>query len=351
MSDKLASTMKACVFRGPERLEVTDLPLPPVGPGDVLMRTGATAICASDVRVFKGEKKSRIDVIQGHETAGTIVQVGEKVESLKVGDRVTVYPVVACGRCHFCTMGRQSRCQSRLTIGYEVDGGLADYVLIPEQVVNMGQVLTLPPGMPFEIAAMTEPFACALNSVETCGIRAGSTVAILGAGPMGIINLMTSKAVGAGRVIVSEPDSWRRRTAGELGADVVIDPQSQDVQAEVLKATGGMGADAVIITVGLPKLIEVSLTLVRKLGFVNIFGGSPPNAEVRLDPNVIHYNEIFLTGTQNASLDQFRRGLELLDSVPNAGRLVTHRFSLADAPQAFGTRLNLEGLKSVVLFG
>ena len=124
---------------------------------------------------------------------------------------------------------------------------------------------------------------------------------------------------------------------------------AQDLRQAVLEATGGVGADIVIVSIGIPSLIEESLSLVRKQGWVNLFAGCPPDSEVRLDPNRIHGDEIRVTGTQNATPDQFRRTLELLPVLPGAGRLITHRFPLSQAQRAFDVRLAMEGLKPVVV--
>lgn len=341
--------MKASIFHEPGHISLEEVPTPRPGPGEILMRVRATAICASDIRVYRGEKSARSGVIQGHETAGKVADVGEGVEGFIVGDRITLYPVIACGRCYYCLLGQRNRCQTRTTIGYEENGGLAEHLLIPEPLVRLGHVMKLPPALSFDIAALTEPMACCLNSLETCQAKAGSSMAVLGAGPMGAMHIILAKALGCAQIVVSEPLAPRRTLAKELGADLCIDPGAQDLREAVLEATDGAGADVVIVSIGIPALIEGSLSLARKQGWVNLFAGCPPNSEVRFDPNRIHGDEVRVTGTQNAAPDQFRRTLELLPLLPEIERLITHRFPLSETQRAFDVRLTMDGLKPVVV--
>lgn len=343
------TTMLACTFHGPGDVRVGELPRPEPSAGEVVVRVVATALCASDIRVYRGEKHARLGVVQGHEIAGTVEALGAGVVEAREGDRVSIYPVVACGECYFCAMGKRNRCLKRVTLGYDLNGGLAEYVLVPAQSVRMGHIVSLPDDVPFEIGAMSEPIACTLNSLETCQVRAGTTLVVLGAGPMGLTHVLLARALGAGKIVVSEPVAARRAAAAELGASIVLDPASDDVAVAVLDATGGLGADAVAITIGQVAAIEQGIRLARRQGYVNIFAGSPPEARLSLDPNFLHYNEIFLTGTQNATYDHFRRTVQLVGRIPGVERLITHTFPLAKAPSAFDVRLNLDGLKAEVL--
>lgn len=341
--------MKASIFHEPGHISLEDVSTPEPGPGEILMRVRATAICASDIRVYRGEKRASPGVIQGHETAGEVALVGEGIDGFVVGDRITLYPIIACGRCIYCLEGQRNRCETRTTIGYEENGGLAEYLLIPASLVRLGHVMKLPPGLSFDIASLTEPMACCLNSLETCRAKAGGSVVVLGAGPMGAMHVILARALGCAQIIVSEPLAPRRTIARELGADLCVDPRAQDLRQAVLEATDGLGADVVIVSIGIPSLIEESLGLVRKQGWVNLFAGCPPGSQVRLDPNRIHGDELRITGTQNATPDQFRRTLALLPLLHGVDKLITHRFPLAQTLRAFDLRLGMEGLKPVVV--
>jgi L-iditol 2-dehydrogenase len=341
--------MKALIFHEPGRIAVEDAPEPRPGPGEAVLRVGAAAICHSDIRVYQGQKHARPGVIPGHEIAGTVEAVGEGVTSPKIGDRVVVCPIVSCGRCIFCVTGRRHRCLERRTLGYDDDGGLAERLLVPESIVSLGHLLPVPDGLSLERACITEPIACVLNSLETCGISAGSSLAVIGGGPMGLFHVLLARALGAGVIVVSEPDEERAEFARKLGATAVLDPRRDDLVSVVKERTGGLGADAVVISAGITQALDASLACVARQGVVSLFAGFPPNSSVALDPNAIHYSEVRLTGSQNASPDQYRRVLQLLPHLPEADTITTHRFPLADATAAYEVRLRNEGLKSMVL--
>ncbi len=341
--------MKALVFHKPEQISVDETPDPTPGPGEVVLKVSAAAICHSDIRVYRGLKHARPGVIPGHEVSGTVVDVGAGAENLRPGDRVAVCPIIACGRCFFCVSGRRHRCPDRRTLGYDEHGGLAEYLLVPAPIVELGHLLPIPADLPRERACLTEPLACVLNSLETCGVAAGSSLLIVGAGPMGLLHLLLARALGAGTIVVSEPDGARAQTARGLGATEVIDPRQGGLVATVQEQTAGLGADAVVVTAGLPEPLEESLAAVRRQGVVNLFAGFPPETRMALDPNAIHYSEVRLTGSQNASPDQYRRALLLLSHLPQIDAITTHRFPLAEATSAYEVRLRNEGLKSMVL--
>ena len=341
--------MQALVFHEPGVIAVEALPDPHPGPGEVLLQVGAGGVCASDLRVFRGEKGAAPGVVPGHEFAGTVAETGDGVEGVSVGDRAAVYPVIACGRCEFCRRGLRNRCLRRETLGYDRNGGLAEYVLLPAGIVQQGHLVPLPPGLTLERGSMAEPVACVLNSLESCGLQAGATVAVLGAGPMGLIHVVLARALGAGAIIVSEPLAPRRALAAELGADAVSAGDAEETASAVAEASEGRGADVVIVSVGLDGLPEVALRLAARRAWINLFAGFPPGTEARLDVNALHYHEIVLTGTQNATPDQFRRTAALLPSLSALDRIVTHRFDIAHADQAYAVRADPTALKSIVL--
>jgi L-iditol 2-dehydrogenase len=341
--------MKALIFHEPGRIAVEEAAEAAPGPGEVLLRVGAAAICHSDIRVYLGQKHARPGVIPGHEIAGTVLAVGEGVQTPRAGDRVVVCPIVACGRCVFCASGRRHRCPERRTLGYDDNGGLAEQLLLPAALVSLGHVLPVPDGLSLERACLTEPLACVLNSLETCGVAAGSSLAVVGAGPMGLMHVLLARAMGAGEIIVSEPDSERAETARRFGASHVVDPRRDDLAAAVRERTDGLGADAVVLAAGLADAVEASLACARRQGVVSLFAGFPPESRVSLDPNAIHYSEVRLTGSQNAAPEQYRRTLALLPHLPEIDSVTTHRFPLAEGTAAYDVRLRNEGLKSMVL--
>lgn len=342
--------MKALVFHGPGRIAVEERPDPEPGPGEALIRVAATSICHSDIRVYRGLKKASPGVIPGHEVAGVVAATGPGVEAVRAGQRVAIDPIVADGDCFFCRQGKRNRCLRRVTLGYEVDGGLAERLLAPAPLVAQGHLLPVPADVPLTRACLTEPLACVLNSLETCRVAAGSSLVIVGAGPMGLMHALAARALGATTVLVSEPDPARRALARSFGATGALDPDADDLVAAVREATDGLGADAVVVTAGLPGVVPLALSLARRQGVVSLFAGFPPDATAPLDVNAIHYGELVLTGSQNATTDQYRRALALLAALPDIDRIVTHRFSIDEATRAYDVRLAGEGLKSMVVF-
>jgi L-iditol 2-dehydrogenase len=271
------------------------------------------------------------------------------VTSVRAGDRVVVCPIMSCARCYFCLTGKRHRCSQRQTLGYDHNGGLAERVLVPAQIVSLGHLIPVPDDVGLQRAAITEPLACVLNSLETCGVAGGSSMLVIGAGPMGLLHVVLARHLGAGEIIVSEPDAARRKASLSFGASAALDPTTNDVREAVLQHTRGLGADAVVLANGNAAALDLSLAAVRPQGFVNLFAGFPPKTSVPFDPNSVHYSEIRLTGSQNASPDQYRRVLQLLSRLPQVEDITTHRFPLAEATQAYEVRLRNEGLKSMVL--
>lgn len=341
--------MRALIFHEPGRIAVESIPDPVPGPGEVLLRIAAAAVCASDLRVYRGEKHAAPGVVPGHEFSGTVVSCGAGVDNVDVGAHVAVYPIVACGGCDFCRRGLRNRCVARRTLGYDLNGGIAEYVLLPAEIVAQGHLITLPPGLPIEMGSMTEPTACVLNSLESCRFKAGASLAIIGAGPMGLLHLVLARALGAGSIVVSEPQDVRRDMARQLGATTVTTADDAETEAAVKDATGGEGADIVIVSVGLDGLTERALPITARQGAINLFAGFPPKTTARLDVNELHYKEIVLTGSQNATPDQFRRTAGLLPSIANLDRLVTHRFPMDRADEAYTVRADPAALKTMVL--
>jgi threonine dehydrogenase-like Zn-dependent dehydrogenase len=342
--------MKACIFHGPGDVRVEERPQPRPGPGQMLLEMRATGICYSDIRVYKGEKKARAGVIPGHEPVGVIAALGEGVEGFRTGQEVALCPILACGACFFCRRGYRNRCPQRVTLGYEEDGGLAEYMIVPAALIGLGHVFPLPPGLPATRATLTEPLACVLNSLETSRVAAGGSLVVVGAGPMGLLHIMLARQMGVGTIIATEVLDERLAHARRFGADICLNPERDDPASQVLAVTDGLGVDAVVVTTGSVQAAASSLALARRQGVVSLFGGFPPDSTIALDANTVHYGELVLTGTQNAPSDQYRRALQLLTRLPQAEEINTHPFKISESPRAYSSRLGMDGLKSLVVF-
>ena len=341
--------MRALIFERAGEIRVGEVADRAPEAGEAVLEVRAASVCASDLRVYRGEKYAMAGVVPGHEFAGTIVAVGDGVEMVELGADVAVYPIISCGGCAFCRRGLRNRCSNRQTLGYDQNGGLAERVLLPAALVSQGHAVAMAPGADFERAALTEPTACVLNSLESCRFRAGVSVAIIGAGPMGLLHVVLARALGAGAIVVAEPVESRRAAAEAVGADLVVDGHPDSLKAAVDEATRGEGADIVIVSVGLDGLTEMALNVAGRQSSVNLFAGFPPESSALVDVNALHYQEVSLTGTQNATPDQFRRTAAMIPSLEGLNRIVSHRFALSEATLAYESRQDPSVLKTAVL--
>ncbi|MDA8219519.1 MAG: zinc-dependent dehydrogenase [Dehalococcoidales bacterium] len=342
--------MPAAVFYAPQDIRLEEVDIPAIGDGEILVRVRAAGICGTDVRIMKGGKKVAAPIIIGHEMAGDVAALGAGVQGFAAGDRVTIEPVIPCGKCPLCLMGRKNICLTRPTIGYEYDGAFAKYVRIPASAIAAGNVIKLPDAISYEEAAIAEPLAAVVNGIDRCHIQLGDTVLVLGAGPIGLAHLMLSRHAGATHVYISEPNDARRQTALEFGADKVINPMTEDVVAKAKEWTGNLGVDVVIVASGVPAAMEAGMRALRKGGTFNIFAGSPPDSHFACEPNLIHYGELTVTGSSGHTAWHMRRAVDLISTgAIDAKRLITHRFQLNEIGEALGARQALTGLKHVVL--
>jgi threonine dehydrogenase-like Zn-dependent dehydrogenase len=333
--------MSAVRFHAPGDLRVDRVSVPEPGPGDLLLRVGAVGICATDQKIaarghFKIDAGAGPRVL-GHEVAGEIVAAGDRVQGLAPGTRVAVVPNLGCGRCRECVQGDIHLCADYDAIGITLDGGMAEYLLVPERAVQAGNVLTIPADLLYPEAAMLEPLACCYNSLAACRLRPGSALLIVGAGPMGLMHVALGRAFGAAPIIVSDILEVRLPRARQLGADFVIDASREDVTARVQELTGGRGADAVVIAAGAAEAQAQAVNWAARKGSVNFFASLPTGQDqVSVPANRIHYQQINVTGTTGANVTHFHLTLQLLAAGRvDAAALVTARQPLAKALPAF----------------
>jgi L-iditol 2-dehydrogenase len=345
----MEATMKAAILNAPDQLAVQEIPSPDIQAGDIVLKMRAATICGTDIRIFRGRKTAgvRYPSVIGHEFAG---EVSTPAGCFIQGQRVSVCPPIPCGGCTYCQRGLENLCPNLHAIGYEIDGGFAEYVRIPARAVEMGNVFPLPDHVSFEEAALIEPLACVLNGQRKVSLGLGDTVVILGSGPIGTLHVKLARLRGAGRVIVSEPNASRRESALQAGADAVLDPTSCDLREEVLAQTGGFGADVVICAIGIPALATQAITLARKGGRVSLFAGFSKGELGQVDINAIHYDELMVTGAFGLSRRDYADSLAMIaDRRIDVASMVSHRFDLADCVQAFRTAESGEAMKVAVI--
>jgi threonine dehydrogenase-like Zn-dependent dehydrogenase len=341
--------VKASVVYGVNDIRIMEVPTPRAGPGEVLVRVRSCGICATDVKILGGSGLPKdLPTILGHEAAGTIESLGDGVSGLEIGQRVAVYPIAACGECFFCRRERYPLCLTPYGLAHGADGGFAEYLRVPRQIVHLGGIVGIG-DLPFDLAAMIEPFSCCLSAAEQCSTRAGDNVLIIGCGPLGLMHIIVSRAMGA-RVIALDLDESRLARAAELGADVTLNPQKSDVFQDVRGLTQ-VGADVVIAAVGAARVIEQYLPLVRSGGVFNIFGGTSKGETIRLDPRWLHYGEIVLTGTFAASLRHFKKSLEFVRANPGpVSKVISARCGLDGILRAVEQVKTGAALKTILMF-
>jgi len=344
--------MKAVRLHGAKDLRLENIEEPTVGPDEFLIRVKAATVCATDIRIYTyGDSRAKSLRVLGHEFAGDVEKVGANLRnSLKVGMRVTANPNMYCGRCKYCVVGRHELCDSRYALGIDVDGAFAEYLRIPPEAFHTGGVCEVPDNLSYEEAALVEPLSCCLHGQEFAQTRVGDIVTVIGAGPIGLMHVTVSKAIGAAKVIVSEIDDDRLREASNFGADYLINPSKEDLSSKIGEITGGHGADVVIVAIGSPAAQQQALSIAAKGGRINFFGGLPAGKEiVPINTNLIHYKQILVFGTSSQSIYDFRKTLELVNAgVLDVKRFITHRFPLDETLKAFETASSRVGLKVCV---
>lgn len=341
--------MKAAILTAPNAMRFGEAPDPVAGQGDLILRVKAATICGTDIRILRGRKTAgvRYPSIIGHEFAGEIVS-GDS--SFRPGERVGVCPSIPCGRCPQCLRGRENLCPDAEAIGYHLDGAFAEYIRIPARAVALGNVHRLPDSLGDAEAALIEPLACVLNGQNKVGVGPGDTVAVLGSGPIGTLHIKLARLRGAARVIVSEPNAARRDAAIRAGADVGIDPTTEDLRARVREETGGLGADVVICAIGIPALAAQAVGLAGYGGRVSLFAGFSNGETGQLDVNAIHYDELRVTGAFGLSRLDYATALGMLAGGRiGTSDMITHRYPLARMDEAFGMAEGGAAMKVAIL--
>jgi L-iditol 2-dehydrogenase len=342
----------AALYTGEGNLSVQEVTRPKVGEGEVLVRVEANSICGTDMRIASGAKSKGVSLprILGHEVAGVIEEVGRGVTSLAVGDRVGIAPTMNCFSCEMCLAGVFNLCTSASVLGHEIDGGLAEFIVVARGAVTAGNLVVAPSGLSAEEVALAEPLSCVVHGQGIIGVKVDDVVLIIGGGAIGQLHAQLAKVSGARLVIVSEPVASRRLMAKELGADIVVDPISEDLKAIVSNATNGLGADVVIVCIGIPQLLNDAFDLARRRGKVNLFAGFPSGAMAQVDANLIHYKELSISGSSNSTISEYKQALRLISTGRvKVAPLVTHRFSLTMIDEALAAAASPEALKVVVL--
>ena len=302
--------MTAAVLYGKRDVRIEQIPVPRVGPGEVLVRIKAALTCGTDLKVYRQGFHARMIVppsVFGHELAGIVEEVGEGVESFAPGMRVVSANSGPCNNCFFCERHMANLCEDLQFI----NGAYAEFIKIPERVVQQN-LLLLPDNLDFREAALVEPLACVLRAVEETAIIEGDTVVVVGMGPIGLMFVQVLKSLGAKVIAVAKRPN-QLALAAQMGADHVLDSTHSNVIEQVRKITDGRrGADVVIEAVGSTETWQQAMGMVRRGGTINLFGGCPSGTHIPLDTTLIHYSEITIKASFHHTPRHIREALEAI---------------------------------------
>ncbi len=341
--------MQAAVLYGAEQVAIEEVPIPPIGPGDVLVRVEVATTCGTDLKVFRQGGHARMITppsVFGHEFSGTIAAVGATVSDFCEGMRVVANNSAPCYQCVECRRGLPNLCDDLLFI----NGAYAAYMRVPERVVRHN-LLEVPESVPLAVACMTEPLACVLNGADLARLQPGDTVVINGDGPSGLMKAAVMKSRGA-RVIVCGRAPQRLALAEQFGAEVVINYAEVPNQVEAVRAhtEGHRGVDVAIEAVGRPEVWEASVAMVRKGGQAIFYGGCPGDTAVQLPTRPLHYDQLTLQGVFHNTPYHVRLAMTMLaDTTWPWASLITHHLSLDKLHHAFELMTSRQALKVAIL--
>ncbi|MFC1739129.1 galactitol-1-phosphate 5-dehydrogenase [Planctomycetota bacterium] len=315
--------MKALILKEYNNLIYEDVPDPQIGPNEVLIQVKATGICGSDVHGMDGSTGRRVPpIIMGHEASGVIAEVGDNVDKWKKGNRVTFDSTISCGICSFCRAGQINLCDDRRVLGvscedYRQNGTFAEYVAVPQHIVYQ-----LPDGLGFEQAALVEPLSVAVHATERTPISLNDTAVVVGSGMVGLLAVQALRVAGCGKIIAVDIEQSRLDIACKLGADVGLNADKCDIREEVMKETGGLGANIAFEVVGVSPTIKTAVAVLRKGGALTLVGNLSPMVELPLQAVVTReitaYGSCISRGEYPACLEMIANGAVNVDALISA---------------------------------
>jgi len=347
----LPTKNRAAVLNGPKSFQIKDLPID--GDAKVLLKTLSCAVCGYDVRVYnEGHRKVRPPIVLGHEICARTLNPLKLPDETIIPEntRVIVSPLIPCLNCYYCSIGHFNSCDSLSEIGSSVNGGFADYINIPQNNLLVNGIIPITNNISNEEASLIEPLSCCLNAHFNFNIQTHSEyVIIIGDGPIGLIHLQISKLYNAKTIVVGKIPS-RLKEAKSSGADMVLLNNNPDETIKtVLECTSRKGGKLVVVATSNPDAVDLALKVAGKNSVVNLFAGMPKNKTLEIDPNLLHYNQICLSGSFSSTPKVMKRATELVhEKKIDLKRLITHRFSIDEIDKAFYVTEVYDGLRSVI---
>src|SRR5579872_7106624 len=345
----MPETMLAVVKPEPKPgTEIRDVAIPKIGPTDVLVKVKVASICGTDLHIYEWDRwaQNRIHppLIPGHEFCGNVVALGDEVTSVKEGDFVSAEMHVACGKCLLCRTGEAHICQNVKIIGVDADGAFAEFVVIPES-----NIWKLDPAIPQEYASILDPLGNAVHTV-LAGEIAAKTVAITGAGPIGLFSIAVARAVGAAQVYAIEVNEHRRKIAQQMKADLTLDPTKDDVNSIILERTGGLGVDVVLEMAGHPNSIRTAFDIVRRGGRISLLGLTSKPISLNFSEDII-FKGITVQGISGRRMYQtwYQMTALLKNGKLDLHPVITDRIAMKDFPKAM-ERLKTGEASKILVF-
>jgi L-iditol 2-dehydrogenase len=326
---KEEKSMKAAFVVDKQKVEIRDIDIPKIKSDEVLIKVKTVGVCGSDLHLFRGTHPDRKPpAILGHEVAGDIIEVGDQVKNLKVGDRVTVEPQIVCGECEFCRQGLANLCVKRNNPGKPGwNGTFAEYFNAPAQVVHK-----IADHVSYEMATLTEPLAVAVHAVDRFTVKAKDTLVILGAGTIGLLALVAAQESGYHNIICTDTQDFNLGMAKKHGAKLALNPLCDDVVAKVKEFTGGRGADAVLIMADAKNIIDQAAALVRKRGEIGLV--ALITEKIPVYPFNFVAGELTLFGATTYETQDFVKAAAMINHGLDLGDFVTQRLSLEESQKA-----------------
>lgn len=297
--------MKAMLLTEYQKLEIVDLPKPEISANDLLVQVKACGICGSDIHGWDGSTgRRKPPLVMGHEAAGIVASVGANVRGFAEGDRVTFDSTVSCGECFYCRKGSINLCENRQVLGVSCDefrrnGAFAEYVVVPSRIAYQ-----LPENLPFEHAALIEAVSIAVHAANRTPVTLGDTAVVVGSGMIGLLVVQTIRLSGCSRVIAVDLEDSKLELAKKFGADVGLNPKKCDVIQEVMKLTGGRGADAAIEVVGASATVNTAIDVTRRGGSICLVGNLSPKVEMPLQKLVTRELSVYGSCASNGEIPQ-----------------------------------------------
>ena len=322
--------MKQAMLVEPQKVIFRDVDKPRPGPGQVLVQVRRIGVCGSDIHAYYGKHPYiRCPIVQGHEFAGRITEVGPDVRNLGAGDDVTAMPQLVCGQCYPCRHGNYHICNSLKVIGCQAEGAAQEFLAVDQDLV-----VKLPAGMDYDSGAMVEPVAVGAHAVGRLGSVEGKKVLVLGAGPIGNLTAQAVRGLGAAAVAISDLSDFRLEVARACGIPHAVNPAKRDLASSVREAFGPDGADAILECVGVEETVGQAISLARKgtdIVIVGVFGEKP-----RVDIGLVQDKELRLIGTLMYKAEDYRTAIDLVQSGRvNLKPLMTRHFPFEKYPDAY----------------